>query len=420
MRQIALLVAKDLKRSLRDRSALAVTIGAPLLLATILSLLLGSNGDAQKFKTTFAVVDQDRGPVAAGFVDGVLGGMQKAGFVEVRRVGSPDEARRLAADGKVSAAFVLPAGLSQAAQSGPLQQSGQAGAGDAPGVAAEIEVVTDPESEIGAQIARTAAEGYVAEIRATAVAVGAATSASRDAAGSQGPQAAPDPATIQALVGRASHLPQAMAVRERAAGSKQFTGNTFMAAGMTVFFLFFTAQFGAVSILRERREGTLPRLLASPVPRRAILASKALYAYVLGAGSMAVLVAATTLLIGAHWGKAVPVAALIAAGAFAALGVQSLGTTLADNDEQAAGLGALVGVVLGLLGGTLFPLTQGGDLVNTLSKLTPHFWMMRGFAETSGGNGLATVAPSLAVLLLYGLVSGSIALVRTRAKVAAR
>src|SRR5206468_1615127 len=115
------MVAKDLKRSLRDRSALAITIGAPLLLATILSLLLGSGSkgaDSQKFKTTFAVVDQDRSPVAAGFVDGVLGGMKRAGFVEIRRVQSPDQARTLAAGGKVSAAFVLPAGLSQAVQAG--------------------------------------------------------------------------------------------------------------------------------------------------------------------------------------------------------------------------------------------------------------------------------------------------------------
>src|SRR5207249_3130161 len=122
------------------------------------------------------------------------------------------------------------------------------------------------------------------------------------------------------------------------------------------FFLFFTTQFGAISILRERREGTLSRLLASPVPKRAIVASKALYAYVLGVGSMSVLVVATTLLIGANWGKVVPVAALVAAGVFAAMGVQSLGITLADNEEQASGFGALTAVVLGLLGGTLFPL----------------------------------------------------------------
>ena len=419
-RQVVLMAVKDLKRSLRDRSALAITIGAPLMLATILSLLLGGNGDAQKFKTTFAVVDQDRGPVAAGFVDGVLGGMQKAGFVEVRRAGSPEQARTLAADGKVSAAFVLPAGLSQAVQAEPSRLLGAGGGGPRNGTAT-VGVFTDPKSDIGPQVARTAAERYVAEVRASAVAVEAAASASQDAGAAGANSAASPPldaAHIEALVEQAGRLPQAVGIRVSAAGSKQFTGNTFMAAGMTVFFLFFTAQFGAVSILRERREGTLQRLLASPVSQRAILASKGLYAYALGVGSMVVLVLGTTLLIGSHWGKVLPVAALIAAGVFAALGVQSLSTTLADNDEQAGGLGALVGLVLGLFGGTLFPLAQAGDLVNTLSRITPHFWLMRGFAEASGGNGLATIAPSLAVLVLYGLVTGWIALARTRSKMA--
>ena len=43
---------------------------------------------------------------------------------------------------------------------------------------------------------------------------------------------------------------------------------TFYAAGMAVFFLFFTVQFGVSSILDERRDGTLARMLVAPVRRR--------------------------------------------------------------------------------------------------------------------------------------------------------
>ena len=100
MRRIILLAAKDLKRSFRDRSALAITIGAPLGLAAILSFLLGGVTDTQTFHVTFAVADQDRGTISAGFVDGVLGGMEKAGFAEIQRVESPQRARRLAEDAK--------------------------------------------------------------------------------------------------------------------------------------------------------------------------------------------------------------------------------------------------------------------------------------------------------------------------------
>jgi hypothetical protein len=45
---------------------------------------------------------------------------------------------------------------------------------------------------------------------------------------------------------------------------------------------------------------------------------------------------------------------------------------------------------------------------------------MRGFAETSGGNGLATIAPSLLALVLFGLATGWVALVRARSLVTVR
>jgi ABC-2 type transport system permease protein len=193
-----------------------------------------------------------------------------------------------------------------------------------------------------------------------------------------------------------------------------------MAVGMAVFFLFFTAQFGAVSLLTERREGTLSRLLVSPMSRRGIIAGKALYTFALGVLSMTVLVVASSLMLGADWGGALPVAALVLAGVFAAMGVQSLVTTLARTDEQAAGYASLVGVTLGLLGGTFFPLSQAGGFVAELSRLTPHFWLMRGFAESSGGNGLATVVPSLLALSAFGLVTGAVAMARSRSLVTVR
>jgi linearmycin/streptolysin S transport system permease protein len=401
VRRILQLALKDLKRAFRDRSALAITIIAPLGLAAILSFVLGGRGDTQAFEVTFAVVDQDHGPLAAGFIDGPLGGMKQAGFAHVKTLDSVAEARKLAGKGDIAAAFVIPAGFSQAVQSGRT---------------AELEVIADPSSDVGAQIARSAAEQFAAEANATSLAV--ATVLARSPA--SGPGAEAVQARAQALAEKARQLPAPLRVINSVAGSKQFSGNTFMAVGMAVFFLFFTAQFGAVSLLTERREGTLSRLLVSPLSRRGIIAGKALYTFALGVVSMTVLVLATSLMLGAKWGDPVAVAALVLAGVFAAMGVQSLVTTLAKTDEQASGYASLVGVTLGLLGGTFFPLSQAGGFISKLSRLTPHFWLMRGFAETSGGNSLPTVAPSLLALGAFGLVTGVIAMARSRALVTVR
>jgi ABC-2 type transport system permease protein len=136
---------------------------------------------------------------------------------------------------------------------------------------------------------------------------------------------------------------------------------------------------------------------------------------------MAVLIVATSLLMGADWGNPVGVSLLVLAGVFAAMGIQSVVTTLAKSDEQAAGYGSIVGVTLGLLGGTFFPLSQAPPAIQGLSSLTPHAWLMRGFGELSGGAGtVADIVPALGALLLMGLVTGAIALARSRTLVVAR
>jgi ABC-2 type transport system permease protein len=80
---------------------------------------------------------------------------------------------------------------------------------------------------------------------------------------------------------------------------------------MAVFFLFFTVHFGVTSLLEERNDGMLARLLAAPVSRVSILGAKLLTSLRLGTVSMTVLAVATTLLFRAHWGNPLGVAVLV-------------------------------------------------------------------------------------------------------------
>ena len=84
MLRTALLVAgKDLRQRLRDRSALVIAFVAPFVLASIIGLAFGGDG---AFKATYAVADADKGPVAAGFTDGVLSSPGLRDLVTVRKV----------------------------------------------------------------------------------------------------------------------------------------------------------------------------------------------------------------------------------------------------------------------------------------------------------------------------------------------
>src|SRR5438132_5477829 len=115
MALVFVIAGKELRQRLRDRSAFIVGIGAPLLLAAIISAAIGSS--FTRFHATFAVADEDHGPLASAFIDGVLRSPAVAKIVRIRPVSSATEARHLARK-DVDAAFVIPAGFSTAVTSG--------------------------------------------------------------------------------------------------------------------------------------------------------------------------------------------------------------------------------------------------------------------------------------------------------------
>jgi ABC-2 type transport system permease protein len=76
--------------------------------------------------------------------------------------------------------------------------------------------------------------------------------------------------------------------------------------------------------------------------------------------------------------------------------------TFAANTHQAAALGPALGMVAGLLGGTMVPPEIFPSLMRTLSYITPHAWAMDAFhAVLMRGADLLEVLPQLGVILAY-------------------
>jgi ABC-2 type transport system permease protein len=387
VRRAFTIARKDLRQRIRDRSAIVLSIVAPLGLAALLGAVLPSDEDAESHR--YAVVDEDGGPVARAFVEDVLGGFDREPGTTIATAGSFAEAERMTEEGAVAAAWILPEGLSQAVDTG---------------TPARIDVIGNADSPIATQIAEAVAGAYVAEVNAVRLSVITAINPG------DGPAMRP----TDDLVRRASETVSPIGVRQGAADTRELDASTFFAAGMAVFFLFFTAQYGVLSLLGERREGTLARLLAAPIPPGAIVAGKALSTFVLGLVSMVVLVVASTLLLGADFGDPIGVAVLILGAVVSAMGLTSLVAGMARTEEQANGYGSILAVTLGILGGTFFPLFQGPGFLTTVSQLTPHHWLMRGFADLGSGGGLGDVLVPMAALTAFGLVTGGIALLRAR------
>jgi ABC-2 type transport system permease protein len=82
---------------------------------------------------------------------------------------------------------------------------------------------------------------------------------------------------------------------------------------------------------------------------------------------------------------------------------------------QAAAVGPPVGIVLGMLGGCMWPLEAVGDGLRTVGRLTPHAWAMDALLtlQTPDG-GLDRVGTELAVLTAMAAALLALAIARYR------
>jgi ABC-2 type transport system permease protein len=387
MRPALLIAAKDLRQRLRDASAIVMALVLPLGLAVILSLILGDvTGQSMSFR--YALIDNDRGAVAQSFRRDVLAAVERKGLVQVTTAPSEPAARQLIDRGKVAAAMVVPAGFSAAVQRGGTP---------------DLRVIGDVDQQLATELARSLADGFAQLLNGTRLAVATVQHTS-------GVEL--DPAAVNALVERTARMASPVSLQDVSASSRQLDTSTYFAAGMAVFFVFFTVQFGVSSLLEERKDGTLARLLVAPVHRGAILAGKLLGAFVLGVLSMTVLILTTGLLLGAHWGNPIGVGLLVVSGVLSALAIMALVATIARTSEQAGNWQAVIALLLGMFGGSFFSLSQAGGVFAKVSLLTPHAWFLRGLGELAGGAGPAAVLPSVLAMLAFTVVTGSLALVR--------
>ena len=380
-----LIARKDLTLRIRDRSAFIIGIVAPLGLAFIFNLILGDL-DTGGFVPEYSVTNLDAGgQVSEAFVS-ILDEIEEQGVIVISaRPDTEAEARALAEDSAVAAAIVIPTGFSAAVESGND---------------AAVLIIADPDSPTSAEIARSIADGFASEVRTAQIAVVTAATA-----GELGP-------TEVAALARdaATGLPEAIVVGTVETGSRELDLATFFAAGMSVFFLFFTVSFGVNGLIEETQLGTVRRLLAAPIRASAIVTGKAIVSFVLGIVSMTLLIVASSLLIGADWGDPVGVALLVIMGVVAATGMMMVVAAFARTPEQAGNLQAILAVGLGMLGGIFFPSSLGTGVLSYLAYISPHRWFLVGLGDLSLGDGLSTIVPSLLGLAAFGAVSWALAM----------
>ncbi len=399
MRKIFLIGMKDLRLAFRDPTALLLMLLAPFLLTLGMGFVTGafSGGGTGLEQMPVALVNQDEGELGQALVD-IFQSPELAELLAPSLLDDPAAARQQVDADLTTAAVIIPPGFSASI----LPSSGGTASGDV----VEIELYANPARPTGAGIIQTIVEEFVGRVEIGKI--GAETALTQLVASGL---LAPDPAALAAtgqklgvqIASDEGGLAAITIHKTRATNeATKFNILAYMAPGMALMFLMFTVTYGGRSLLAERAQGTLPRLLVTPTAISQVLAGKVLGIFLTGTAQMAILIAATSLLFRLQWGDPLGVAALILATVFGATGWGVVLTAIARTPAQAANLGTALMLIFGILGGSFFQLSNLPGWMQIVSRLTPNRWGIDGFTTLALGGGLGDLGGTLLGLLVMG------------------
>jgi ABC-2 type transport system permease protein len=430
MTKILAITWKELYTTFTDRNLILIMIITPLALASIIGTAFsgfigGGGSDVPVRNIPLALVNQDQAVEVNGtatrfgqtFVDLLIPADPQAPdpadnallqLTDATLLEDAAAARAGVDSGTYNVALIIPPDFTRSltyTQDNPAIR------------AAPVEVYASPTAPVSASIVRSIAENIAQTFLAGSVTV-AATIDELVAQARQNPVfglqflAASQSGSFQPDFASAFQPESAPITLERQTVTGTVAGfNPLVLFGsaQALFFMTFTAIQGANSMLEERRDWTLQRLLASPTPRITILLGKLIGTLVTCIFQVILLFIFLTLvgsLIGGRlqliWGdNLLAVLAVIGAASLALCGFGAVITALARSPEQVNILGGVVAILFGLFSGAFFNV-QAIPQIAPLSRFTPNYWGIDAFTRLAQGS--SDILPNLVVLVVMGVV----------------
>jgi len=188
-------------------------------------------------------------------------------------------------------------------------------------------------------------------------------------------------------------------------------------SGVSVMMLLFGMMGLGSALLQERDQGTLQRILASGMPRSALLWGKALSGVVFGALQLLLMLAYGSVLFGVDlFRDPITLVALVIAWSLAAIGFGLVIATWARSQKQSEGIATIAILVMAAVGGCWFPIQLAGDLgwFDVVTHATITFWGMSGFQNLFWHHAsLADRAIWQPLLVLLGFAIAAMLIART-------
>ncbi|MEJ2607123.1 MAG: ABC transporter permease [Anaerolineales bacterium] len=396
---------KELQLIARDRGALAIFFLLPLLLSTIQG---GANAVANSEEAAAAIllnvqlVNEDAGD----FGREVVNAIENIDELAIASPATVEDAEESVRQGEAAAAIVIPADFSASIDAYEPT---------------EIEVIVDPAEPESASIVSGIMNQVVAEVTIWGE-VQYGIRSVFDKSGLLGDLNAEQRRGIEAqnlgvIMTSLNELrqdPSILVVNESLEGEEVDAGTNdffaYMYPAYTVMFIFFVIGTCATSVLREREAGTLRRLVASPIPRGAVIGGKMLAFMVIPCLQTIVLLGVAHVFFDTPLGQhplALIVLTVIVAAVATSMGL--LMATIAKSVSQADSLGTMASFVLAAIGGAIpvapLLLTRAEGFISILTRFTPHAHAIEAYYSIMAENaGLVDVLPEIGFLVGMGVI----------------
>lgn len=403
MLKLILIGLKDLKIMFRDRAALTFMLLAPFLLTIGLGFVTGrfsGNSGSGLSDIPVVIVNLDQGELGNALAD-VFYSEDLSTLVEPTVADSPEAAYRLIDDDQAAAAVIIPDGFSESII--PTQEMLNRGNLNANPI--QIQVYSNPARPTSAGVIKAIVDEFLSRVEEGRI------SGMTAILGIPGIEQMPtDQIELMArdmfegaeLAESETETTISLKKASQGAEAVAFDPLAYIAPGMALMFLMYTVSYGGCSILAEKAQGTLPRLMISPTQSAQILGGKIFGIFLTGVAQVGILILASTLFFGMRWGDTLGLILLILAAVFGASGWGMLLTAIGRSAGQVSALGSSIMLIFGILGGSFISLDMLPPAVRLVSKITPNAWGLDGFTTLALGGGLPQLIEPISALLLMG------------------
>ncbi len=394
---------KDLKVLIRDKQAFVIMILMPLILIFALGLGLApmfeSDTGIQKF--SIGVVNHDNGLYSASFINEFLRSEDMQEIFEPFLV-SEEKAEKMLNNDIVPAIIIIPENYSSNIEK--RQQTG-------------LKVIKNSERPMSAEIVNSIVDAYTLNF-SNLISAGDVI---YQKLGQEGIHLETDmpgmsPST-EIMLQLAEKTTEANILFEETAleENNNVSAKQYYSAGMLVMFILFGVLQGIRTMLDEREQGTLKRMLSARGTRRTIIVGKFLGLILIGMGQSTIIILFTYLTMGVKWGNdIVGIVLLTLSTVFAGAGGAMLIAAVSKTSKTADGMGMIFIQGMAMIGGSTFPLYIMPSFMKVVSKFTINGWALRGYLNLMTGGTSYSILTNCAVLVAMGIVFLSIGVVGIR------